>query len=166
MTVMADSRASVHPSVNAMWEAYRATSATPGELPELPPAAFHFCDNEADANTCADLVMAGRKRATAPSLWYFESRGEPLPRPGDLAVVTDWEGTARCIIRTSHVEIVPFDRVGAAHAEAEGEGDGSLEWWRAVHLAYYARELSGSTYVPTPDMPIVLEYFECVYPAV
>ena len=160
-----EQRESVHPSVNTMWEAYRATAAEPGELPELPPAAFHFCDNEADANSCADLVMAGRKRATAPSLWYFESRGEPLPRPGDLAVVTDWEGRARCVIRTSHVEVVPFNQVTAAHAAAEGEGDLSLEWWRAVHLAYYARELSDTMYVPAADMPIVLEYFERVFPA-
>jgi uncharacterized protein YhfF len=144
-----------------MWCAYLASAG----LPDAPaPSAWHFCDNERDADECAALVLAGRKRATAPSLWSFEARGEPLPRPGDLHVVTDWAGRARCVIRTTAVHVVPFDQVTEAHAAAEGEGDGSLAQWRVVHRAYYERELAGTAYRIDDRMPIVCERFEVVFP--
>lgn len=65
------------------------------------------------------------------------------------------------MIRTTRVEIVPFDQVTAEHAAAEGEGR-SLDFWRRVHWPYYQRELEGTRYSPTKDMPIVCEYFEVV----
>lgn len=147
-----------------MWRAYRASRGEATDAPERPPAAWHFCDTEQDANACAQLVRAGRKRATAPSRWSFDARAEPLPRPGDLHVVTDWGGVAQCVIRTTRVDVVPFGEVTAAHAAAEGEGDGSLEFWRRVHWAYYRRELAGTPHAPAVDMPVVCERFEVVYP--
>ena len=149
------------PSVRRMWEGYLAHS---GELATPPPEAWHFCDNEVDADTCALLVVAGRKRATAPSLWFFESRGLTPPVVGELNIVTNWSGVAQCIIRTTAVQIVRFSDVTVEHAMAEGEGDGSLAFWRATHWEYYKRELVGTGYVPMEDMPVVCQYFERVYP--
>lgn len=128
------------------------------------PAAWHFCDNEHDADTSVMLVLTGRKRATAPSLWLFESHGLALPSVGDLDIVTNWRGIAQCVIRTTAVRIVPFREVTADHARLEGEGDGSLESWRTVHWAYYQRELKGTKYVPSEEMPIVCQHFEVVFP--
>jgi len=127
------------------------------------PAPWHFCDNELDADTCAGLVLAGRKRATAPSLWFFELHGLVPPTVGNLDIVTNWKGIAQCIIRTTAVQIVRFRDVTAEHAWLEGEGDGSLESWRAVHWAYYHRELQGTKYAPTEDMPIICHYFEMAF---
>ena len=152
-------------SVLSMW---RASLSSLGETPETttrPLSAWHFCDNEADANECAELVKQGIKTATAPSLWYFETQRESLPGPGDLQVITDWAGEAQCVIRTIRVEIVPFNEVSAEHAAAEGEGDRSLAFWRRVHWDYYHRELEGSSFAPREDMPIVCKRFEVVYPA-
>ncbi|MFP7723652.1 ASCH domain-containing protein [Lysobacter sp. A3-1-A15] len=146
-----------------MWREFQALApSTAGPEPAI--SSWHFCDNPHDADECARLTLAGRKRATAPSRWSFEHAGEPLPRVGDLHVVTNWAGEAQCIIRITAVEIVPFDGVTADHARAEGEGDGTLAWWREAHWAYYQRELAGSGHPPRPDMPIVFEWFECVHP--
>jgi uncharacterized protein YhfF len=146
-----------------MWAEYRVATALPASAPM--PAVGHFCDRQEDADECASLVLAGRKRATASSLWGFQARGEAVPVPGALDIVTTWNGEAVAIIRTREVVIVPFRDVPAAFAEAEGEGDGSLEWWRQVHRAYYARELAGSSYAPSDDMPIVCQYFDVVHRA-
>ena len=154
----------MHPSIEAMWQEFRSLDAKAG-YPAEPVSHWHFCDNQQDADECVLLVLAGRKRATAPSLWSFESHDEPLPRAGDLHVVTDWAGEARCIIRITAVEVVPLDEIGEEHAQAEGEGDGSLSWWLDAHRAYYRRELEGSGQQFQPDMPVVFEWFECVYPA-
>ena len=147
----------MHDSVRQMWRAYLGES-------DRPISSFYFGDNQADADELADLVKRGIKRATSTSLWFFEASGQPLPKPGDPHVVTDWAGVAHCMIRTTRVDIVPFDQVTEEYAAVEGEGDGSLEYWKRVHWAYYHRELAGTGYSPTPDMPIVCERFEVVFP--
>lgn len=121
-------------SVKAMWEAF--SCAQPGLAGEgVACSAWHFCDNRTDADELAELVRAGTKRATAGALWTYEAGDEPLPQPGDLSVITDWDGRAVCVIRTVSVDIVPFAAVSPEFAAIEGEGDGSLEYWREGHLA-------------------------------
>jgi uncharacterized protein YhfF len=147
-----------------MWRSFLALQRENPETTGHRLSCWHFCDNERDADECARLVMAGVKQATSPSLWYFESRAEPLPAVGDLHVITNWAGEAQCVIRTIHVEIIPFNQVGEEHAAAEGEGARTLSWWRRVHWEYYHRELAGAEFQPRADMPIVCERFKRVYP--
>jgi uncharacterized protein YhfF len=85
--------------------------------------------------------------------------------PGDYSVILDGRGTARCIIRTTDVDVVPFDEVDAAFAYEEGEGDRSLEYWSDVHWTYFVRELTELGREAAPDMPVVCERFEVVYGA-
>ncbi|MCH2189411.1 MAG: ASCH domain-containing protein [Gammaproteobacteria bacterium] len=127
--------------------------------------AYYFCDNQKDADECADLVLSGDKRATASSLWFYEAENEPLPKAGDLSIVTNWQGTPLCVIQVEKVEIVPFNKVTAEFALCEGEGDKSLEYWRRVHWDYYHRELAATSKSPTDDMPIVCEYFKVIFTA-
>jgi len=54
---------------------------------------FHFDDNEPSANELADLVLSGLKRATACLVWVYEARRMPIPKPGDLSVVTWWNAS-------------------------------------------------------------------------
>jgi len=148
-------------SVAAMW------SALAGARPDLVNGsttydAWHFCDNESDANELVTLVLAGTKRATASLLWFYEAEGEPLPAVGDLSIVTDWEGRARCVIRTTSVEVVPFEEVTPEFAAIEGEGDGSLEYWRKAHEAAFTRELADSGRMLEPASPVVCQCFEIV----
>jgi uncharacterized protein YhfF len=150
-------------SARQLWEEYRVAMAMAANAPM--PAVWHFCDAQPEADECARLVVAGRKRATAPSLWGFHARGEAVPTVGTLDIVTTWSGDACAIIKTRDVVILPFRDVPAELAQAEGEGDGSLAWWRRVHMAYYTRELAGTSYTPSDDMPIVCQYFDVVHRA-
>jgi uncharacterized protein YhfF len=125
--------------------------------------AFHFGDSEALAQELAELVLAGTKRATAGAVWAFEAAGKRLPRPGDLSVVTTWSGRPLCVIRTTRVELMPFDRVTAEFAAVEGEGDGSLDFWRRAHTAYFGRECARVGRVFSVHMPVCCERFELVY---
>jgi uncharacterized protein YhfF len=149
-------------TIEELWAAF--VEARP-ELagPETRYSAWHFCDNQADADELVELVLAGRKRATAGDLWSYEAEDEPLPRPGDLSVVTDWSGAGRCVIRTTSVEVVPFEEVSEDFAAAEGEGDGTLAFWRRAHWAAFSRELEGGERAPRQDMPVVCERFELVF---
>lgn len=145
----------------AFWEAFvrtRAEDPTPRFL-----EAFHFDDNEPSANELAALVLAGRKRATAALLWAHQHEGSRVPQAGDLSIVTNFAGEALCVIETLRVDIVPFSEVSAEFAATEGEGDGSLAFWRRAHTAFFGRECARIGRAAEPDMPVVCERFEVVF---
>ena len=94
----------------------------------------------------------------------LQYRNEELPRLGDFTILTDWEGKARCIVRTVAVRLKPFFSISSSYAKLEGEGDGSLNYWKEVHWDYYTRELEPHGRVPRESMIVVCEVFEKVFP--
>ena len=152
----------VPPALTGFWSAFCAASGQ-DRTPQFYEA-FHFDDNEASANALAALVLAGTKRATAALVWYLESADRPAPAPGALSVVTDWAGRPLCVIETVAVEVVPFDQVTADFAATEGEGDGSLDYWRRVHWDFFGRECARIGRERSTDMPVLCERFRVVYP--
>lgn len=150
----------MHPSVSEMWDRYRVRDA---KAPAAPPISYCFSDNTQEADELLGLILSGRKRATAPSVAELQLAGDPIPQPGDFAIVTDWSGAARAIIRTSVVDIRRFGDVDEEFARIEGEGDLTLSWWRAAHQGYYTRVLAGTDHVVNEDLQVVCEQFELVF---
>ena len=145
----------------AFWQAFAGTQAvdpTPRFL-----EAFYFDDNEPSADELAVLVLQGRKCATAGLLWAYESEAKPLAKAGDLSIVTNFRGEPLCVIETQRVDTVPFNEVSAEFAATEGEGDGSLAYWRRAHDAFFGRECQRLGREPAADMPVVCERFQVVY---
>ncbi len=127
------------------------------------PKTIYFCDNEVDANECTKLVKAGVKKATSDSLLGLQYRKERLPKIGDYTVVTNWEGEAQCIVRTTKVILKPFFSIDEEYAQMEGEGDKSLDYWKKTHWDYYTRELEEYDRVPRESMIIVCQEFEKIF---
>lgn len=150
-----------HPSVSDLWQAFVADHPEYQLQPE--PPSDHFGFTEEVANSCAELVLSGTKRMTSHSLLGLQFRGEKLPQLGDLNIITDWEGRAKGIIRTVKVRLKPFFSISAEHARLEGEGDGSLEYWKKSHWEYYSQELEAFGKTPVVSMIIVCEEFELIY---
>lgn len=147
---------------DAFWAACRAV--IPG-LPEATPEAWAFGATAAHADGLLALVLAGTKTATSSPLWDFTHRGEPVPEQGWWNIILDGRGNPRALLETVAVEVLPFDQVGAAHAFAEGEGDRTLDAWRAVHERFW-REHSENPRGFEPDMPVVCERLRLRYPLV
>lgn len=148
-------------NVEAMWSGY---ARSVGGLDERRfYEAFQFGDSAALADELGQLVLSGIKRATTGSVWSSEATGQRLPRPGDLSVVTDGAGTPLCIIETTQADVMPFDDVSAEFAAVEGEGDGSLAFWRQAHIAYFTRECQRAGRTFSGDMPVSCERFRVVY---
>ena len=61
------------------WQSFAAIAGSP--VDERFYEAFYFGDSEALANELAGLVLAGKKRATAGSVWSAEAEGKRLPQP-------------------------------------------------------------------------------------
>jgi uncharacterized protein YhfF len=127
--------------------------------------SWQFGMGAEQADRLLDYVLSGVKRATAGSLWTYEHDGDQIPVPGDFSIILDGRGAGRCVVLTTSVEVVAFDRVDATFAYDEGEGDRSLTYWRDVHWAYFTRELAAFGRTPAPDMPLVCERFEVVFTA-
>jgi uncharacterized protein YhfF len=53
--------------------------------------------------------------------------------------------------------------VSAEFAAAEGEGDGSLAYWRESHSAYFTRECEAAGRVFDESLLIACEKFEVLY---
>ncbi|WP_315094969.1 ASCH domain-containing protein [uncultured Cellulomonas sp.] len=154
--------------IAAFWQAARGhvgfgkLDVIVGESPEdvVSPPSWSYGD-DAEAAELLARVLDGRKTANGLAVAELEQVGLEVPRVGDLSIVVDGEGTPRALLRTTEVQVVPFDQVPAEHAAAEAEDDGSLETWRARHEESWRRVL-GEAFSPSLD--VMLERFELVYP--
>lgn len=118
------------------------------------------------ADTLAELILSGVKRAHATLLRDFEKDLEPLPQPGDHLVVLDGDGTARAIVRTTHVEKRLFNQIDDAFAFEAGEGDLTLRWWLTAHRQDFAERAEAEGFEVSERTELVLEHFELVWPVV
>ena len=161
--------------IDAFWEDAKVRAglnparsfAGPNVADSVPPPAWSFGAGPQEADELLGLVLAGRKTATASSAWDYEVAGEDPPTSGELSIVLDGAGHPRALIRTVEVRIVPFAEVDAAHAYAEGEGDRSLDHWRAVHRSFFTEHAEHDRFadgVFDERMPVVLERFEVLVP--
>ncbi|MCX2927086.1 ASCH domain-containing protein [Streptomyces sp. NEAU-W12] len=86
------------------------------------------------------LVLAGRKTATTGLLAEYVEETEGLEFPGERLALLDNDGRAVATVEITGVETTSFAEVTREHAAAEGEGDASLEDWRAGHRRFWQRE--------------------------
>jgi len=149
-------------TIKQIWE--RFTKASPAYVNQTLPPHYYFCDNEHDANECAELVVKGIKQATAGSLWSYNQTNEALPKVGQLYIITNWNKQAKAIVEITKIEQVAFKNITEHFAATEGEGDKSFSYWRKVHWDFFTREMKSKAAKPTEDMIIVCEYFKTIYP--
>jgi uncharacterized protein YhfF len=113
---------------------------------------FSFGDSPKLADELAELVLAGKKRATC----WATSEG-PKTHVGKQWVVLDGSGRPIAVIETIELTQRRFNAVDAALAFEEGEGDRTLASWRKAHRNYFGRQ---GTFAP--DMPLYCERFRLV----
>ena len=151
---------SMNPACSALAEHYLLSLPVAARARHV--SADYFCADEHNANLCAELVVAGRKRATCSLAYWYLEKGERMSEQGDLLVVTDWSGQPKALVEMVSVTLCPFDEVDAAFAAEEGEGDGSLAWWREAHRAFFEREMKVEELKFDERAMLVLERFRVV----
>jgi uncharacterized protein YhfF len=145
--------------VEAFWQRYLATLPAGHPHHRARPDAFAFGDSAELADELAELVRVGRKRATTSLAIEFTAEGLPLPKAGDLSIVTRADGTPVAIIELLEVRHVAFQTVDARFAAEEGEGDGSLAWWRTAHRRYFRRVSARLGGVFDEETPVICQRF-------
>jgi len=121
-------------SIQKFWQEFCA------ENPEInldePYEVWFFANNRNSAKRLAQLVLSGKKRATA-SLMENESDNGDGGIVGGYSIVTDFDGNPQCVIVTTEVRHLPFREIDKQFAFDEGEGNQTLEYWRRVHRKFF-----------------------------
>lgn len=130
---------------------------------DIPPGRVRvvgYGDSPELSTSLLALICEGRKRAGTSLLWAFEAENQSVPRVGDIEIVVDHSNEPALITRVTRVQVVPYNEVSVEYAAIEGEGDGSLEYWRSAHWAFFSRECERIQRKPSETMLVVCSVFE------
>ncbi len=104
------------------------------------------------------LILRGEKRATAGLVHCYEVENEVIESVGERLVLVDDEMQSIATVEVVRVEVVAFADVPFEFAQAESEGDESIEQWREGHRRFWTGEGEA-----IDDLtPVVLVWFELV----
>ena len=157
----AGAAAAVTGAVADYWAGFCRAASVPESTPYQ---AWHFGDSAALAHQLVELVLHGPKRATAGAGWAVDRAPALGAVPDGYSVVTEFDGTPRCVIRTTQLDRRPLNAVDAQFAWDEGEGDRTLPDWLDGHRRYFRRECAAAGVPFADDMDVQLERFELLYP--
>jgi uncharacterized protein YhfF len=149
--------------VTAYWQEFM--SVLPPDSPYRTKTfiAEGWGDSPEMADELGELIARGIKTATCSALWEWEAEGNPIPQKGQITVVVNGEGHPLCIVETTEVTIRQYNEVDSDFAQAEGEGDFSLDYWREAHRNFFSRTLQKIGREFKEDMPLVCERFQVIY---
>ena len=148
------------PSVESLLSQLAAHGIT---LPHGPVRVDGYGDSAELSKELPDLIKSGRKRAGTGLLWAYEHDREPIAKSGDIEIVVDHLNQPALVTRIVSSEMVAFNEVCAEYAATEGEGDGSLEYWRKGHWNFFSRECRRIGREPTETMPVICNVFEVLH---
>lgn len=132
----------------------------------LPPGPVHadgYGDTPEISEYCLGLIRAGRKRAGTGLLWAYEHDGQHVAQAGDLEIAVDHRQRPVIVTRILSSKVVPYCEVTAEYAAIEGEGDGSLAYWRTAHWEFFSRECRRIGRAPAESMPVICTVFEVLH---
>jgi uncharacterized protein YhfF len=131
----------------------------------LPTAEFGFPGALRDRLVAA--ILSGEKTSTTGLLEAYEVEDEALPEPGQRLAVLDSGERPVAVIEITEVRVARLGDVDLAHAVDEGEGDETLDSWRAKHEEFFhspeMRAILGRPeFAVDDDTMVVLERFRLV----
>ncbi len=148
-------------SVTTIWTDY-CSSTIKDHIPAIP-RTLRLGENEIEANHNALQIKTGKKMASAPALLTLQFRNEPLPKVNELFIVTDWNGQAQCIVKTTKMRLKPFFSIESSHVEKHGEPEEGIEQWKKRHWKVYESQLQEYKRLPRESMIVVCHEFEKVF---
>ncbi len=149
-------------SVQQFWKEFvlQESEINPDESYQV----WFFGNSSEMARELAELVVTGKKTATASLVAVNEITPEIAPIEKGYSVFTDFEGNPLGVIQTTEIRHIPFDEVDTQFAFDEGEGDQTLEYWRDVHLRYFTKEATELNLEFNEKSLVCCERFRLLFP--
>ncbi|MGQ0543682.1 MAG: ASCH domain-containing protein [Blastocatellia bacterium] len=148
--------------VESFWRTFLDTNQQLSS--ETPYQAWYFGNRPDQARELAELVISGKKTATASLLETNKLEPEKAPVDNGYSVVTTFDGDPMCIIQTTEIRHLPFREVDAKFAFDEGEDDQTLESWSEGHWSYFTREAAELGFKFDEDSIVCCERFRLLFP--
>ena len=150
-------------SITAYWQKFLSVLPPDSPYHTQTYIAEAWGDSPEMADELGDLIARGIKTATCSALWEWQSEGKPIPLVGQVTIALDGRGEPLCIVETTEVTVQKYNEVDSEFAQAEGEGDFSLDYWRDAHKKYFSRTLPKIGREFSEEMPLVCERFQLIY---
>ncbi|MEH0861723.1 ASCH domain-containing protein [Halobacteriovorax sp. DPLXC-1] len=142
------------------WDLYEETL---DEKLDHPHIEISIAGNAEIADELLALYLSGKKSAGSGLVKDYELAGDPLPEVDNFWIILDSKNNPRCIVKTIAVEINKFSDISKKIAEAEGEGDLSVEHWKKAHRDFFTPYLNDWGIVDLDDEDVVTEFYEVVF---
>ena len=152
-----DEKIKITEEIKNFWQEFCKTS---GVKIETSYQVWYFGNSAEMAEELLELVLEGKKRATAGLVWGYEKEPEKVAVLNGYSVVTDFEGHPKCVLQTTEIRVLPYNEVDAEFAFDEGEGDQSLDYWRQVHWEFFSSICLEIGRKRSPEMPVYCERFK------
>lgn len=150
----------IHDTVKQLWHNYLLSINENEQTTNKKYVSWCFGGSGESSDKLAELVYKKQKTATSSLYSLYAIDNTPLPKEGDLSIITTFNGFAVCLIETIKVQVLPFSHVNEEFAFKEGEGDRTLTYWRNIHTNFFSQELKSIDKVFSPGMLIVCEEFK------
>ena len=144
----------------AFWNKVKRETGVEGDFTD----AYGIGDSPELKQELLELILEGKKRASTTLVRESMLEGWPEPEVGQYNIVLDGYDRPVAVIRTVSVRRCRFSDVDEKHAYWEGEDERTLESYIREHTKYYKRRGAALGFEFTPDMEVILDRFELVYP--
>lgn len=149
-----------HLTPEELWDQYEETLQDKLDHPRIE---ISIAGNPEIADDLLALYLEGKKSAGSGLVKDYELAGDPLPTIGNFWIITDSKNNPRCIVKTIAVEINKFVDIPLKVAQAEGEGDLSIEYWKKAHREFFTPYLKDWGISNLDDEDVVTEFYEVVF---
>lgn len=140
-------------NIKTFWAGYLNQTGQPSDL--TYSSAFHLGTNKAEADQLVKLILNQKSTAILKPLTDYPSQ---LPQPGQLAVITDYQGNPQCVIEIVSVMLVAFTRINRQIIQ-RSQPLVKLKDWQAKWLTINQKAGKAET-------PVVIIDFKLVYPLI
>ncbi len=148
------------PRVLDFWEKIKRETGIEGDFTD----AYGIGDSPELKQELLELILEGKKRASTTLVRESMLEGWPESEVGQYNIVLDGDDEPAAVIRTVSVRRCRFSEVDEEHAYWEGEDERTLDAYIREHTKYYTRIGGRLGFEFTPDMEVILDRYELVYP--
>jgi uncharacterized protein YhfF len=149
------------PAEQEFWNRYLATLDTKErEIAERSWVEANMAGSREITDALLALYLAGKKDAGSGLVKDYETMQDPLPKVGNHWIILDSNERPLCLVRTRKVEIHKFSEIPSYVAEAEGEGDLSVAYWKEAHASFFSPFLKRWGVGRLEEAEVVVEFFD------
>tara|TARA_B100002052_G_C15858315_1_gene588757 strand:+ start:548 stop:1021 length:474 start_codon:yes stop_codon:yes gene_type:complete len=119
--------------------------------------------NQEVSKKIAAYIIGHQKIGTYSLPWLHQEYPWSKSNIGDYILHVDFNGEPFAIVQILKLELLSFKDVNQNHTNLDGPPVRDFKVWKKLHTEYWSKELKVFDRIVTPDMPVVVEKFKCIF---